>query len=176
MFSNRLNMGLPLRAWIENTVHEMKIHWLSGYKKVWVQRSVTRATLYVFSDMKEFVPIDFLEKCTFVKCASFVNSLGKISLYLLNNPSNPASLLGLKELSVCERDKVLGPRETSTPISVLLSYASICFFFCFLFFVFLFFCFFAIGRETCLYKSLLGHLCVGLAFDLSSTDSPTQKT
>ena len=34
MFTNRLNMGLPLRAWFEKTAHEVETHWLSCKEKV----------------------------------------------------------------------------------------------------------------------------------------------
>ena len=34
MFTNGLNMGLPLWDWIEKTVHGMEMHWLSGKEKV----------------------------------------------------------------------------------------------------------------------------------------------
>ena len=30
MFTNELNMGLPLWAWIEKTFYEVEIYWLSG--------------------------------------------------------------------------------------------------------------------------------------------------
>ena len=33
-FTNGLNMGLPLRAWVGKTAHEAKTHWLSSKEKV----------------------------------------------------------------------------------------------------------------------------------------------
>ena len=30
MFTNALNMGSKLRAWVEKTVYSMEIHWLSA--------------------------------------------------------------------------------------------------------------------------------------------------
>ena len=34
MFTNRLNIGLPLCAWIEKTIHGVETHWLSDKEKV----------------------------------------------------------------------------------------------------------------------------------------------
>ena len=34
MFTNKLNMGLPLWSWMEKTVHGVKKHWLSNKEKV----------------------------------------------------------------------------------------------------------------------------------------------
>ena len=34
MFTNWLNMGLPLRNWVEKILHGMEIPWLSGWEKV----------------------------------------------------------------------------------------------------------------------------------------------
>ena len=33
-FANGLNTDLPLGAWIEKTVHEVKTHWLSGKENI----------------------------------------------------------------------------------------------------------------------------------------------
>ena len=34
MFTYELNMGLPLRTWVEKLVHWVETHWVSGKEKV----------------------------------------------------------------------------------------------------------------------------------------------
>ena len=33
LFTNKLNMGLLLRVWVENTVNRLETYWLSGKEK-----------------------------------------------------------------------------------------------------------------------------------------------
>ena len=34
IFSNGLNMGLPIQAWVDKSVHRVETYWLSGKEKV----------------------------------------------------------------------------------------------------------------------------------------------
>ena len=42
MFTNELNMGLPLQAWVEKTVHGVDIHWLSSKKKIKIKKKIKK--------------------------------------------------------------------------------------------------------------------------------------
>ena len=59
MFTNGLNMGLPLQTRIKKTVKWKHPDSLIK-KKFWVQWSVKKVMLTIFCDMKEPVIIDFL--------------------------------------------------------------------------------------------------------------------
>ena len=72
-------MGLPQRASVEKTVHEMEIYWIPG-AVVTKESHVT-----VFWYMKEPITIDLLENGVTLNCASYCQLLKQISRNLLND-------------------------------------------------------------------------------------------
>ena len=52
-FTNRLNVSLPIWAWIEKTVHAVETHWLSGK----VQWSLKKVMLTIFWAHQEMISL-----------------------------------------------------------------------------------------------------------------------
>ena len=75
MFINGWDRGLPLQARVEKTVDGVEIQWFSVMKRFWVQESVKKVILTVFSDMKKAISIDFLVEGATVNSASYCQLL-----------------------------------------------------------------------------------------------------
>ena len=86
MFTDGLNMDLPLRARVKKAVHEVEIQWLFSKKKFWSQWSIKKVRLPIFWDMKEPITIDFLEKGATVNIGSNCQIRRQDSPYLLKEP------------------------------------------------------------------------------------------
>ena len=80
MFTAELNLGLPLQAWVEKTIHAVEIHWLSGKEKV-PSAAISKCHTDSLQTWKDPYIIDFLEKkCKCKQCFLFCQFLGKIHL------------------------------------------------------------------------------------------------
>ena len=60
MFTNKRNMGLPLQAWVEKTIHRMETHSLSGKEKI-SSAVVSKEGHANKTFMKGSMTFDFLE-------------------------------------------------------------------------------------------------------------------
>ena len=76
IFTNALNMDLPIQARVEKTDNRVKTLWLS-LKIFWVHQSVKKVTLRVFEDIKCPITVDFFEKGTTVNSPSYHKLLDK---------------------------------------------------------------------------------------------------
>ena len=77
MFSNGLNMGLPLRAWVEKQTIEWKHIDPTVKKKSQAQQSERWVTMTVLWSIKGPITIDFLENFPPVKSISYDQSLSQ---------------------------------------------------------------------------------------------------
>ena len=69
IFTNRLNMGLPLQAWVKKQSIESKLTDSPVKKKFWSQQSIKKVMLTVFLDIKVPITNDFFEKSATVNAA-----------------------------------------------------------------------------------------------------------
>ena len=69
MFTNGLNMGLPIRSLFEKIMEGKQID-SPVKKKFRTQYSLKKFMLTIFDDMKRHISIDLLEKCATVNSAS----------------------------------------------------------------------------------------------------------
>ena len=74
--TDHIIIDLPLRAWVEKTVHGVKTHWLSGKENFQVSKEG-----HVDKPLKGPITIDFLEKGTTVNSASYGQVLRQNSPY-----------------------------------------------------------------------------------------------
>ena len=79
MFTNMLNMVLPLRGWIEKAVHGLETH-SSVKKKFQAQLLVKKEKLTIVNDMKVTITIDFFWQRYNCKQYFYCQLLGKIHL------------------------------------------------------------------------------------------------
>ena len=85
MFINSLNMSLPLRFWVEKTVHGMRAHWLSGNEKVPGSAVRKKVMLTVLLGHERPITNNFLEKDVTITSAFYCQPLKQNSPYLLND-------------------------------------------------------------------------------------------
>ena len=83
MFTNGVNIGFPLWAWVEQTVHGKETRF-QVKKMFWTQLSVKKLMPTVFCDMKGPIIIDFHEKITTVNRVYYYRLFSQNSAYLLN--------------------------------------------------------------------------------------------
>ena len=70
IFINGLKKGLPLRAWVEETVYRVETCWLSVKKEVPGAVGSKEVILTIFWDIKGPFTIDFLETGETINSAS----------------------------------------------------------------------------------------------------------
>ena len=85
IFTNELNMVLPLQAWIKRQCMEWKRTDFPENKRFRVLYSVKLVILTVFWNMKGPITIVFLEKAATVNSASYFQLLRQNSHHLLND-------------------------------------------------------------------------------------------
>ena len=76
MFTNELNMNLPLRTWVENPSHEIKIHWLSDNEKVLGATVSKEGHADSILEYEKPITIGFQEKSATVNSASYYEIFG----------------------------------------------------------------------------------------------------